>query len=400
MILKDLYFRWSNKVEKLFKKYFFLFILVCVFIKITSNDLIQSTSDIEQPDILDKKIAVIFGITGQDGCYLSKLLLEKGYKVYGSVRRASSLNTSKLFSSLQNLTPHVMKNLVLLYGDITDSSSVAKIIKYTKPNEIYNLAAQSHVKVSFEKPVYTAQVDAIGTLNILEAIRDAGLENKTRFYQASSSELYGKVQKSPQNEFTSFYPCSPYAVAKIYGYWITVNYREAYNIYACNGILFNHESPYRGENFVTRAITIGIARVIKGLDECISLGNLNSKRDWGFAGDYVVAMWLMLQQDKAEDYVISTGEVHSVREFVELSFREVGIEIDWHGEGLNEIGVDRATGKKLVSVDPKYFRPTEVNLLIGDSSKAKNKLGWKPKVSFKELVKMMIKNDIALLNDN
>ncbi len=340
------------------------------------------------------KVAFITGITGQDGAYLAELLLEKGYIVHGMQRRNSLSNTARIDHLCQDINKKA-NNFYLHYGDLTDSPSIIKLIRDIEPDEIYNLAAQSHVQVSFETPEYTANSDALGTLRILEAIRILGLEKKTKFYQASTSELYGKVQEIPQKETTPFYPRSPYGVAKLYAYWITVNYREAYNIFACNGILFNHESPRRGETFVTRKITIAVSNIVKGLQEKLYLGNMNAKRDWGFAGDYVEAMWRILQQDEPEDYVIGTGETHSVREFTELAFKEAGIEIEWEGEGVNEVGRDRATGKVLVEVDPKYYRPAEVELLISDPSKAREKLGWEPRISFEELVKMMIEYDLG-----
>lgn len=339
------------------------------------------------------KVALITGITGQDGSYLAEFLLDKGYIVHGLQRRASISNTKRI----DHLNEHLFQdnlNFFLHYGDLTDSGNIIRIIKEIEPDEIYNLAAQSHVQVSFDSPEYTANSDAVGTLRILEAIRILGLETKTRFYQASTSELYGKVQEIPQKETTPFYPRSPYGVAKLYAYWITVNYREAYNIYACNGILFNHESPRRGETFVTRKITLAVSAIKKGIQEKLYLGNLDAKRDWGFAGDYVEAMWLMLQQDEPDDFVIGTGETHSVREFTELAFKEAGIDIIWEGEGVNEVGKDASTGRILVQVDPKYYRPAEVDLLISDPSKAESKLGWKTKVGFEELVKMMIESDL------
>ncbi|MCE5195260.1 MAG: GDP-mannose 4,6-dehydratase [Nitrospiraceae bacterium] len=350
------------------------------------------------------KRALITGITGQDGAYLAELLLAKGYEVHGIKRRASLFNTDRIDHLYHDPHDKGLK-LSLHYGDLTDATNLIRIIQEVKPDEIYNLAAQSHVKVSFETPEYTANADALGTLRLLEAIRILKLEQNTKFYQASSSELYGKVQEIPQNEKTSFYPRSPYAAAKLYSYWITVNYREAYNIFACNGILFNHESPLRGETFVTRKITRAVARVALGLQKKLYLGNLNSKRDWGHAADYVEAMWLMMQQTEPEDFVIATGETHSVREFVELAFAEIGVHIKWEGESINEKGVVRAvdsplnkmslkTGEALVEIDHRYFRPTDVDILLGDPSKAKKKLGWKPKVTFIELIKMMVAADI------
>lgn len=338
------------------------------------------------------KKALITGITGQDGAYLAELLLSKGYEVHGIKRRSSLFNTDRIDHLYQD--PHVNeRNFVLHYGDMTDSSSLIRIIQQVQPDEIYNLAAQSHVAVSFEEPEYTANSDALGPLRILEAIRILGLEQKTRFYQASTSELYGLVQETPQKETTPFYPRSPYAVAKLYAYWITVNYREAYGIYACNGILFNHESPVRGETFVTRKITRALARIKLGLQDCLYLGNMNAKRDWGHAKDYVEMQWLMLQQEQAEDFVIATGVQYSVREFVEAAAQEIGLFITWRGEGQNEKGYD-ANGKCILTVDPRYFRPTEVETLLGDASKAKQKLGWVPKISFKELVAEMMREDL------
>jgi GDPmannose 4,6-dehydratase len=342
------------------------------------------------------KTALITGITGQDGAYLAEFLLNKGYIVHGIKRRSSSFNTERIDHLYRD--PHERNvNFFMHYGDLTDSTNLIRIIQETQPDEIYNLAAQSHVQVSFDTPEYTANSDAVGTLRLLEAIRILGLEKKTKFYQASTSELYGKVQEIPQSETTPFYPRSPYGAAKLYAYWVTVNYREAYDMFACNGILFNHESPIRGETFVTRKITMAVARIKKGLQEKLYLGNLDAKRDWGFAGDYVEAMWLMLQQDEPDDFVIATGEMHSVREFVELAFAEVGIEIEWGGEGVDEVGVDKGTGDVLIEVDPRYYRPTEVDILIGDPRKAKEKLGWEAKVGLRELVKMMVEGDMGKL---
>ncbi|WMW24304.1 GDP-mannose 4,6-dehydratase [Methanolobus sediminis] len=339
------------------------------------------------------KIALITGITGQDGAYLAEFLLNKGYIVHGIKRRASSFNTARIDHLYKD--PHERNvNFFMHYGDLTDSTNLIRIIQETQPDEIYNLAAQSHVQVSFETPEYTANSDALGTLRLLEAIRILGLEKKTKFYQASTSELYGKVQEIPQSETTPFYPRSPYAAAKLYAYWITINYREAYGMFACNGILFNHESPIRGETFVTKKITMAVANIKKGLQEKLYLGNLDAKRDWGFAGDYVEAMWLMLQQDEPDDYVIATGKTHSVREFVELAFGEVGIEIEWKGKGVDEVGLDAATGETMVEIDPRYYRPTEVDILVGDPTKAKNKLGWESKVEYGNLVKMMVDEDL------
>jgi GDPmannose 4,6-dehydratase len=342
-----------------------------------------------------KKVALITGVTGQDGAYLAEFLLSKGYEVHGVKRRSSSFNTGRVEHLYQD--PHDENVMFHMhYGDLTDATNLIRIIQQVKPTEIYNLAAQSHVQVSFETPEYTANSDALGTLRLLEAIQILGLTEKTRFYQASTSELFGKVQEIPQKETTPFYPRSPYAAAKLYAYWITVNYREAYGMYACNGILFNHESPVRGETFVTRKITRAVARIKLGLQDSIYLGNLDAQRDWGFAGDYVEAMWLMLQQKKAEDYVIATGEVHSVREFVEAAFRHIGRKIVWRGQGVDEVGVDDASGQVLIRIDPRYFRPTEVDFLQGDPTKAREQLGWQPKVTFGDLVAMMIAEDIRL----
>ncbi|MBN8887151.1 MAG: GDP-mannose 4,6-dehydratase [Rudaea sp.] len=340
-----------------------------------------------------KKVALVTGITGQDGAYLTELLLAKGYAVHGLRRRASLFNTDRIDHLYHD--PHNKGfDLTLHYGDLTDSSSLIRVVQEVQPDEIYNLAAQSHVAVSFEEPEYTANSDALGALRLLEAIRIAKLEKKTRFYQASTSELYGLVQEIPQKETTPFYPRSPYAVAKLYAYWITVNYREAYGMYACNGILFNHESPVRGETFVTRKITRALARIKLGLQECLYLGNLNALRDWGHARDYVEMQWLMLQQQAAEDYVIATGQQHSVREFVDLAAKEIGIGIRWQGVGEEEKGYDEASGKCIVAVDPRYFRPAEVETLLGDPSKAKQKLGWEPRTTFQELVAEMMREDL------
>ncbi len=340
----------------------------------------------------NKRIALITGITGQDGSYLAEFLLKKNYVVHGVKRRTSLFNTDRIDHLYQD--PHVdNRNFMLHYGDMTDSSSLLHIIQKVQPDEIYNLAAQSHVAVSFEEPEYTANSDALGALRILEAIRILGLMEKTRFYQASTSELYGLVQEVPQKETTPFYPRSPYAVAKLYAYWITVNYREAYGIYACNGILFNHESPVRGETFVTRKITRALARIKLGLQDCVYLGNLDAKRDWGHARDYVEAKWLILQQDKPEDFVIATGVQYSVREFVEAATKEIGIKISWKGTGSDEKGYDE-NGKCVVAIDERYFRPTEVESLLGDATKAKEKLGWTPKTTFSELVTEMMREDL------
>ncbi len=339
------------------------------------------------------KRALITGITGQDGAHLAEFLLDKGYEVHGIKRRSSSFNTARVDHLYKD--PHEEGvNFFMHYGDLTDATNLIRIIQQVQPEEIYNLAAQSHVKVSFETPEYTANSDALGTLRILEALRILGLKKMTRFYQASTSEMYGNVQEVPQRETTPFYPRSPYGAAKVYAYWITVNYREAYNMFACNGILFNHESPIRGETFVTRKITRAVARIKLGLQERLYLGNLNSSRDWGYAGDYVRAMWLMLQHDEPEDFVIATGKSHTVREFVEKALREVAIEIVWEGSGVDEVGKDNMTGKVLIQVDPRYFRPTEVDFLLGDPSKARARLGWNAEVSFDELVKLMVEEDI------
>ncbi|MGO6878734.1 GDP-mannose 4,6-dehydratase [Rhizobium ruizarguesonis] len=338
------------------------------------------------------KRALITGITGQDGSYLAELLIEKGYEVHGIKRRTSLFNTDRIDHLYQD--PHdINRRLVLHYGDMTDSSSLVRIVQQVQPDEIYNLAAQSHVAVSFEEPEYTANSDALGALRILEAIRILGLEKKTRFYQASTSELYGLVQEIPQRETTPFYPRSPYAVAKLYAYWITVNYREAYGIYACNGILFNHESPVRGETFVTRKITRALARIKLGLQDCLYLGNLDAKRDWGHAKDYVEVQWLMLQQEAPEDFVIATGVQYSVREFVDAAAHEIGLPISWKGSGVEEKGYNE-NGRCIVAVDPRYFRPTEVETLLGDPSKAKEKLGWEPRITFKQLVAEMMREDL------
>jgi GDPmannose 4,6-dehydratase len=327
------------------------------------------------------KVALITGITGQDGSYLAELLLEKGYNVHGIIRRSSLINTDRI--------DHIYDQIKLHYGDLTDSTNLVRVIQQVQPDEIYNLGAQSHVKVSFEMPEYTGMVDGLGTLRILEAVRLLGMEKKTRIYQASTSEMFGKVQEIPQKETTPFYPRSPYGVAKVYGYWIVKNYRESYGLHASSGILFNHESPRRGETFVTRKITRGLSRISVGQQDILYLGNLNAKRDWGHAKDYVEAMWLMLQQDKPDDFVISTGVQHSVREFVEEAAPYFGMKIDWQGEGLDEVGIDILTKREVIKVSPKYFRPAEVETLLGDATKAKEKLGWEPKISFKQLVEDM-----------
>lgn len=354
----------------------FSFILVCIISTISNA-----------------KTALIFGITGQDGSYLAELLLEKGYTVHGVIRRSSSFNTQRIDHLYHD--PHEKDvKLFLHYGDLTDSSNIQTLIHKLLPDEIYNLGAQSHVKISFEIPEYTADTVAIGSLRILEAIHSAQNLKSIRYYQASSSEMFGKVQAIPQTENTPFYPRSPYGVSKLFAYWITINYRESYNIFACNGILFNHESPVRGETFVTRKITRAIAEILNGTQDMLYLGNLDAKRDWGYAKDYVEAMWLMLQQDKPDDYVIATGETHSVREFVEIAFAEAGIQIAWRGTGVDEVGYNQSTGQELVKIDSKYFRPAEVDLLIGDASYAQKKLGWKPKTSFEQLVKIMLESDL------
>ncbi len=338
------------------------------------------------------KVALITGITGQDGSYLTELLLEKGYEVHGIIRRHSTISTTRIDPLFEN--PEIgNKKLFLHYGDLTDSSNLNRLLEKIKPDEIYNLAAQSHVAVSFEVPEYTAEATGVGTLRLLDAIKENGL--KCKFYQASTSELFGGLPgTAPQSEKTPFYPKSPYGVAKLYSYWITVNYRESYDLFACNGILFNHESPRRGETFVTRKITRAVASIMAGKQEKLSLGNMDAKRDWGFAGDYVEGMWRILQQEKPGDYVLATNETHTVREFVELAFKEVGVDIEWQGTGVDEKGIDKATGKVLVDVNPKYFRPAEVELLWGDSTKAEKELGWKRKVSFKGLVSMMVDSDM------
>lgn len=340
------------------------------------------------------KKVLITGITGQDGSYLAELLLEKGYEVHGVIRRSSSFNTGRI-DHIYNDPKFSGSKFFLHYGDITDTSNINRLLEKIEPSEIYNLAAQSHVKVSFEVPEYTAEVDAVGTLRFLDAIRETGI--KTKFYQASTSELYGKVQEIPQTEKTPFYPRSPYGVAKLYGYWIIVNYREAYNIFACNGILFNHESPRRGETFVTRKITMAAAKIKIGLQDKLTLGNLNSKRDWGYAPEYVEGMWRMLQQETPEDFVLATGETHEVRKFVNAAFNELGMDLRWEGEGENEKGIDKKSGKVLVAVDPKYYRPTEVDLLIGDATKAKQKLGWEATTKFADLARLMAKADYELV---
>ena len=346
----------------------------------------------------NKKIALITGITGQDGAYLAEFLLNKDYEVHGIKRRSSIINTNRVDHLYE--TPQLEnKKFSMHYGDLTDATNLIRIIQNVKPTEIYNLAAQSHVQVSFETPEYTANSDAIGTLRILEAIRILNLSDKTKFYQASTSELYGKVHEIPQNENTPFYPRSPYGVAKLYAYWITVNYREAYNIFASNGILFNHEGPTRGETFVSRKITQAVARISRGSDEILYLGNIEAKRDWGHAKDYVEGMWKILQHDNPEDFVLATGIIHSVKEFVELAFQNIDIEIIWEGKNLDEKGIDKKTGKTFVKIDPRYFRPSEVDLLKGDPTKAKTKLNWVAKTSFSQLVSEMVKSDINAINN-
>jgi len=351
-------------------------------------------SDISGPTT--KKVALVTGATGQDGAYLCELLLAKGYVVHGVKRRSSSFNTGRIEHLYQG--PHERhRQFILHYGDMTDGTNLIRLVQETQPDEIYNLAAQSHVQVSFETAEYTANADGLGTLRLLEALRLLNRTKTTKFYQASTSELFGKVQSIPQNEKTPFWPRSPYAAAKLYAYWIVVNYREAYGLHACNGILFNHESPIRGETFVTRKITRGVAAIHHGIEERIYLGNLESKRDWGHARDYVEGMWRILQHEEPDDYVLATGEMHSVREFVELAFRQVGIVIEWRGRGAEEKGIDRRTGRLLVEVDPRYFRPAEVDLLLGDPAKARTRLGWRHTVTFEELVSEMVREDLLLV---
>jgi len=339
--------------------------------------------------------ALITGITGQDGAYLAEFLLNKGYEVHGIKRRASSFNTDRIDHLYQD--PHERHvRMYLHYGDLTDATNLIRIVQQVQPDEIYNLAAQSHVAVSFESPEYTGNADALGALRLLEAIRILGLEKKSRFYQASTSEMFGKVREIPQRETTPFYPRSPYAAAKAYAHWVTVNYREAYGLFACSGILFNHESPIRGETFVTRKITRGLSRIHQGLETCVYLGNLDALRDWGHARDFVRAQWLMLQQDEPDDFVIATGQQHSVREFAERAAAELGIEIEWSGQGLDELGIDKTTGQAVVKVDPRYFRPTEVDALLGDPTKARTKLGWRCEITFDSLVKEMVQEDLRI----
>ena len=335
------------------------------------------------------KISLITGITGQDGSYLAEILLEKGYEVHGIIRRSSSFNTGRIDHIIND--EKYKDRFFFHHGDVTDASNLNRLLEKIQPDEIYNLAAQSHVQVSFEIPDYTAQVDALGTLRFLDAIRETHIE--TKFYQASTSELFGKVREIPQTENTPFYPRSPYGVAKLYGYWIIVNYREAYDLFACNGILFNHESPRRGETFVTRKITRAVARIKGGIQDTLFLGNLDAKRDWGYAPEYCEGMWKMLQQNKPDDYVLATGKNHTIREFCELAFNELGINIEWQGKGINEVGINAQSGYQVIGIDKKYYRPTEVEQLLGDASKAKNELGWEPKTSFEELVKIMVHSD-------
>lgn len=364
--------------------------MLCIGMLTVSCSSYAEQSNYEAP----VKKALITGITGQDGAYLAEFLLKKGYEVHGIKRRSSSFNTGRIDHLYIDAHDNDKRRFILHYGDVTDSTNIIRLIQEIQPDEIYNLAAQSHVAVSFDTPEYTLQADAGGTLRILEAIRILGLEKKTKFYQASTSELYGKVQEIPQNEKTSFYPRSPYAVSKLYAYWITVNYREAYGMFAVNGILFNHESPIRGETFVTRKITRAVSRIVHGFQDKLYIGNLDAKRDWGYAPDYVEAMWLMLQQENPQDFVISTGEAHSVREFIERSFAYTGIAIEWRGSGIDEVGVNASTGDVLVSIDPRYFRPAEVDLLIGDARKAQEVLNWKPRITFEELVQIMMESDL------
>lgn len=340
-----------------------------------------------------RKKALVTGITGQDGSYLAEFLLEKGYEVHGLIRRSSTFNTSRIDHIFQD--PHERgKRLFLHYGDVSDSSNISRLIEQIKPDEIYNLAAQSHVRVSFDIPEYTGDVTGIGALRILDAIRESGI--KTKFYQASSSEMFGLVQQVPQTEETPFYPRSPYGAAKVYAYWITKNYRESYNLFACNGILFNHESPRRGETFVTRKISRGLARIKLGVDTTLYLGNLDAKRDWGYAKDYIEGMWMMLQQEKPDDYVLATNETHTVREFIEVASKQLGFDLEWRGKDVDEIGIDRKTGNTIIKIDPNYFRPAEVDLLIGDATKAKKIMGWEPKVKFSKLVELMVAADLEV----
>lgn len=352
------------------------------------------------PSEKKQKVAFITGITGQDGSYLTEFLISKGYMVHGIIRRSSSFNTGRIEHLYSNPVTHTEGQMKLHYGDLTDSTNLVKLMYEIQPDEIYNLGAMSHVAISFDLAEYTAEVDAVGTLRLLDAIRTCKLDKKVRFYQASTSEMYGKVQEIPQKETTPFYPRSPYGAAKLYAYWITVNYRESYDMFSVNGILFNHESPRRGDNFVTRKITRGVAKIHLGQQESISLGNIDSMRDWGHAKDYCEAMWLMLQAEKPEDFVVATNEAHSVREFILASFKEIGKEIVWEGEGVNEVGKEKDTGIIRIRIDPKYFRPAEVDFLLGDASKAEKVLGWKPKIKFEELVKEMVAADIELMKKN
>ncbi|EJW83081.1 GDP-mannose 4,6-dehydratase [Wuchereria bancrofti] len=365
------------------------------------NSSMKTISEVERYKCRARKIALITGISGQDGSYLAELLLSKGYEVHGIIRRSSSFNTARIEHLYSNpITHHADSSFTLHYGDMTDSSCLIKLVSQIQPTEVYHLAAQSHVKVSFDLPEYTAEVDAVGTLRLLDSIHACGLTNKVKFYQASTSELYGKVQEVPQKETTPFYPRSPYAAAKLYSYWIVVNYREAYNMFACNGILFNHESPRRGETFVTRKITRAVAKIALGQQEVLELGNLSSSRDWGHAKEYVEAMWRILQYDKPDDFVIATGKSYTVRRFAELAFEEIGKKIVWEGEGVHEVGKEEGTSIVRVRVSPKYYRPTEVDLLIGDSTKAKQKLNWEAKTTLEELVKEMVASDLQLMKSN
>ncbi|MBA3953877.1 GDP-mannose 4,6-dehydratase [Candidatus Dependentiae bacterium] len=378
---------------------FLLFLLIGHFGKASS--LIQESQTVkiklQQAPSTEIKKALIIGVTGQDGSYLAEFLLDKGYEVHGTKRRSSSFNTARVDHIFKDLHEDRNTRFILHYADLADSANLIDLLQQIKPDEIYNLGAQSHVHVSFQIPEYTSQIDYIGTLRILEAIRVLGLTKKTKYYQASSSEMYGKVQEIPQTEKTPFYPRSPYGIAKVAAYWATVNYRESYGMFACNGILFNHESPRRGETFVTRKITRAAVRIKQGLQNMLYLGNLDAKRDWGYAKDYVEAMWLMLQQDQPEDFVVATGEMHTVREFVELAFKELGIDIEWKGIGVEEKGIDKSTGKPLVAIDPYYFRPAEVELLMGNSAKARDLLHWTPKTNFLDLVKLMVEQDSKAL---
>lgn len=375
-----------KKMKNIYKTVFILLFLI-------TQMKIMSSHENEECEMKRKK-ALITGVTGQDGAYLAEFLLQKGYEVHGVKRRSSLFNTQRIDHLIQRIKMEKDKQFFLHYGDMTDASNLIYLVQKIQPDEIYNLAAQSHVKVSFEMPEYTAQADALGALRLLEAIRILGLTKKIKFYQASTSELYGRVQQVPQDELTPFYPRSPYSVSKLFAYWMTVNYRESYNIFACNGILFNHESPIRGETFVTRKITRGVARIAYGLQDVLYLGNLDAKRDWGYAKEYVEAMWLILQYYEPQDWVIATGKIHTVREFIERAFDYVGIKVEWQGSGIDEKGYDKKTGKCLVEIDPRYFRPTEVDLLIGNAQKAEKLLGWKPKTTFEQLVDLMVEADL------